>query len=326
MSTSNPIPIPVAHERDIPSIATIAVAKRCVTKLSFAVATSMAVAKRLTWEQTPWLLHSLSEDDIRHIAKCLSVYKDGVISNKAIYNALFFGETDRDVQHNEYTGPGPQLFVLFPHVRRDIRRDASFLAVWHDELVLPAFNTAWRDSGLVETSVGSFQRKQGRPSTGFIAHLKAGRRYMVRDSWPAWYDSSSGRVEGKFSDKRAHVFDEAWKSITGMLKDYPGLHEFQDPMLIVVDRGRSYLDCNYSPQEVYQSVARDWDISFDSRYVVPGSFKVVVEDVLGTVRRAQKDVDKEEVDMAMDMLSVDFKRKAEIELDAGGRKEKRARG
>lgn len=329
MSTSNPKPTPVAHERDIPPIAThttIAVAEQCYTELSFAVATSIAVAKRLTWEQTPWLLSSLNHHDTRHITHYLSAFEGREFSPEVIRNALFFGETYRDVQYNEYIGPGPQLFVIFPHVKRDITRDASFLAVWHDEIVLPAFNTAWKDSGLVEVSIGSFHAKQARSSTGFLAHLKAGSRRMVRDFWPAWCDKPGRGVEGKFSNTRARVFDEAWKSITGMLKGHPGMQEFQDPMLIVVHRGRSDVGCNLSRQEIYQSVGRDWDMNIDARYVMPGSFKVVVENVLWTARRVQKDVDREEVEMAKDMMGVDFKRRAENELEAGGRREKRARG
>ena len=93
----------ITHERDINGLATLSViakAEQCHSELSFCIPTSLAFAKRLTWEQTPWISNNLNrrsvnpigEADAYRIAQYLASHGHNVMQRN-IQRALLFGST-----------------------------------------------------------------------------------------------------------------------------------------------------------------------------------------------------------------------------------------
>ncbi|KAF2877641.1 hypothetical protein BDV95DRAFT_473994, partial [Massariosphaeria phaeospora] len=301
------------HELDIPSIAAGASTSHIHefhTELSFCVLTSLAAAKRLTWEQTPWLPTSIAEKpataisvhDAYTMASHVAAHVNTPIPITApmLQRALLFGETYASATHSEQRGACPQLYVVFPHASRAFVRDETFLRVWHNDIVKPAFDRAWLDSELVPargaerdfvgrlstTGGGRFTGHEARAATGLIDHLRKGSTAPVRAYWPRWLDAAatgagSSGIEGQHSDTRAAVFDAAWASITGMLRDHPEMLDFQDAFLLAVCRGRVDMNPGLPVDGLYANVGEEWDRAVDARYVVEGSFRVVMEMVVG---------------------------------------------
>jgi hypothetical protein len=327
--------MPTAHERDIPSISAKASEVKlseCYSRLSFALANSLAVAKRLTWEQTPWLNPNLEPSACTQIAEYVSVQLGAEIPWEAFQYACLLGETYEDSAKETGLGTYPQLFLVFPHLRRDVSKDEGFLRVWHDELILPAFNRSWEDSELVEvtgankdfvgriksTPGGLHHSREAYPVAGFLDHLRKKRTHRVHTHWPEWHDPWNGGHEGKFTDKRAKIFDEAWLSIRGMLKDHPQMKDFQGAFLLVVNRAHTDFSMSFPLPRVYKAVGNQWDKCVDARYIMPGTFKVVVENVVGDFNQIADAVNKEEQKKV-----VDFKRTIEAVGDASTALKKR---
>jgi hypothetical protein len=149
------------HERDLPRLADltgISRAEQCSMQLSFCLPTSLAFAKRLTWEQTPWIPTSLygefsnpiSKADADTISRHLGSHLGKNVKPEAIQNALLLGSTfptgeefpNGDKIGETYLGTFPYIFVIFPHARGPASHDETFLKVWHDAIVKPAFDRA----------------------------------------------------------------------------------------------------------------------------------------------------------------------------------------
>jgi hypothetical protein len=309
------------HERDIPSLArhpTRPQAENCYTELSFCLPTSLAFFKRLSWEQTPWIpctLNStssnpISASDAHLIHQHLDSHLSETITPAALQNALLFGTTfpyNNNSTEEEELGTYPHVFVVFPHTQHKATDDETFLRIWHDDIVKPAFDRAWKDSGLVAIlgaekdgqtrllpPTGSYTHRDARPASGFLKRRLNQRNgdKMVRDWWPVWPCHYWGLgSEGKYTDIRSRIFNEAWDAICGMLKDHPQLAEYQNPVLLALSRNRIYLAPRLSSRSKYQCVADEWDKMVDSRFVEPASFKVVVKTVVGMVDEAVKQIE-----------------------------------
>ncbi|ORX94638.1 hypothetical protein BCR34DRAFT_608205 [Clohesyomyces aquaticus] len=282
------------HETEIPSIVanTHPEQEDCSTELCYALASSLAVAKRLTWEQTPWLfpgIHGRANWHIHgDIYRFLPAHVRRSLRPESLAQALYFGEARAE---DDPPNTHLRLYVVFPHLSRPVVHLKDFINIWHDAIVAPAFNQAWEDSDLVDLYPNSKSKSalflhdtMAHRAIGILKHLENGRRHALSEHWPAFHDpkDEQGR-EGRFSDKRAEILDEAWKSIKGMLKDNPLLPkgEFEDPILLIVDQSRVDMNADMSPQQKYQAIGRNWDRWIDSRYLVRGSFKVIVETTLG---------------------------------------------
>jgi hypothetical protein len=324
--TNQPTPtMATTHESDIPSIAAHAAHSRVEERyipLSFAVATSLAIAKRLTWEQTPWLAPKLSSHQCTHIASYISRTAGKSITPEAIRNCLLFGKTyilDRPLDGNHL-----QIRVVFPKLKHDAARHEGFLRSWHDEMVKPAFDTTWEESGLVQVRGGyrdmisritgrfheiTHHKKQARSFAGLLNHLRNEATHQVSMQWPEWADFRGPGYEGSYSGKRAHVFDEAWTSIKGMLKNYPGLQDFQDAFLLVVSTERIDFAPTLGSSQLYKVAGEQWDKCVDSRFVCNGSFKVVTSMVLGDADVFEDQADKEvSYRIERDSLGIKFHR------------------
>jgi hypothetical protein len=318
------------HERDIPSIAASlsqVTASDHHVQYSFALANSLAVFKRLTWEQTPWATEKMEHihDDIcSQVEVYVELHTGRPTTAKMFKYALLFGAA-YDPSSQVGNSGAPRVFVVFPRMNKKrklpVYKDEAFLRVWHDDIVRPAFNSAWEDSGLVDlegrrgflgrsslTSNARHHAMEAKPVVGFLEHLRNGNKTRVHTTWPAWMDSWDHGHEGKFSDIRAKIYDEAWKSITGMLKDYPGMEEFQDPYLLLVSHARTDLNPSLSLARIYEGVGRQWDKYVDSRYIKPGTFKIVLQTVLGDVNPFEAGLDDDEAAEEEAMMGVQFKR------------------
>lgn len=341
------------HKHDIPTMSSQAHqvnVEACFSELSFCLPTSLAFSNRLTWEQTPWAtctLHGrvtnyINERDAHIITEYLTTQCGLDVPNEAIQHALSFGVA-YSPDTNEPNGVYPQFFVVFPHLKRNISRDPNFLEIWHDQIVKPAFDRAWKDSGLVKVCgsekdhIGRFLPSGGthtdcdaHPAKGFLERLANGNPGFVNARWPEWPDSPvAGRAsEGKHSNTRAKIFDEAWKSIIGMVDGHPDMNEFREPFLLAVYREQIHLNHESSLTNNFRLVADEWHKFVDSRFVVPGSFKVVLDTVIGSAPEMTMEVEREET-QADDHKSVGriFKRMAVdgLEVDDSGHGAKRAR-
>ncbi|KAF2242848.1 hypothetical protein BU26DRAFT_438017 [Trematosphaeria pertusa] len=256
--------------------------------LSFALPTSLAFFKRLTWEQTPWTSQKISPHNAHIIASHLTSLSPHPIAPEAIQHALCFGVSYTSTS-NGSKDSYPQLFVVFPHLRRDISRDEKFLRVWHDEVVKPAFDEAWKESGLVKvhgSERDAIRRLNARPSgtwtvcdaepaESILRRLQKGNKASIHVSWPDWTGSSDPTGgAGEEGDQRAYIFDEAWISMKGMVDAHPDLAEMQEPFLLAVHRGNVDVVQGMDLVKVHERVGQYWEQFADSRFMTPESFSV----------------------------------------------------
>jgi hypothetical protein len=100
------------------------------------------------------------------------------------------------------------------------------LAIWHDEIVKPAFDRAWRDSQLTETYGVSVDTP--------VRILAAGGVTSVMDALPfsgfktrlanyTHLSMAGPPVSTSWPPNSPALLDEAWSSITGMLHDHPDM-------------------------------------------------------------------------------------------------------
>jgi hypothetical protein len=197
-------------------------------------------------------------------------------------------------------GSYPHLFVVFPNVTTRLATNETFLRIWHDQIVKPAFDRAWRDSGIAPTygaeldgltrilpASGVRTANDALPWSGFLTRLRKGSRKEVRTYWPLWTDDWGRGHEGQFSDVRAKVMHEAWKAMLGMIEGHPNLSNCQNPILLAICREDVHYSSHLSPRAIYKNVGEAWDKSVDARYVVPNSFQVVLETVVAAKKEEQ---------------------------------------
>jgi hypothetical protein len=333
------------HERDIDGLATLSVitkAEQCHVELSSCLPTSLAFAKRLTWEQTPWISNTLNhksvnpigEADAHRIVQYLNSHGHDV-TQRDVQCALLFGSTYAPTPEGDNMsrdmGTYPHLFLIFPHATMVPYLDNQFLKIWHDDIVKPAFDRAWRDSGLtlvqgasldtptrVLLPTGVRTQRDAHPASGFLERLRNGKPGAVRDYWPAWTDSEWHLgVEGKYTSIRTVIYHEAWSAIKGMLKDHPQLSSYQEPILLAVSRAKIHVNPRLSTKNKFKYVAQEWDQLVDSRFVKPASFQVVFETAVGTM--PENVVENKPVVMTFiaDEKGKEIKRLADCEKDQG---------
>ncbi|OAL47848.1 hypothetical protein IQ07DRAFT_482927, partial [Pyrenochaeta sp. DS3sAY3a] len=298
----------INHEKDIPGITSQSYTikhEQCWTELSFCLPTSMAFAKRLTWEQTPWIpaisddipANPITEADAYIIREHIRGHLDRNVSVTAIKNALMIGSTYSSAPLDRPLGVYPLLFIIFPNIQQPIAQMPEFLEIWHDQIVKPVFNITWANSGLtpvyrvdpeyrwspVLTARGrpwdeeTYTEKDAEPAARILKRLEVGNMAPLRAYWPAWTDKKPGyaQLEGQHSGIRAKVYNEAWEMILGILKNHPNLHGFQDPILLATCRGRLDLNPDLSAELKWSMVGQQWDKYVDSRFMTKGSLKVV---------------------------------------------------
>jgi hypothetical protein len=251
------------------------------TDTSFCLPTSLAFFRDLVWEQTPWIPRFTDEKRINPItatdARNITSRMD--LDQEAVQNGFLFGSS---ADH--------QLYIIFPHADANPARDERFLTIWHDEIVKPAFDRAWKDSGLalrhgaeLESKVrilppmGVRTLQDAVPAIDIVRRLNLNSAHIVSAPWPS---------------SPAHL-EEAWDSVTGMLRAYPGLEAFQDPQLLAIYRAEIHLNATMKAGEIYAEIAKEWDGKVDARFVVKNSFRVVLETTLATRKEKKKEKARE---------------------------------
>jgi hypothetical protein len=248
------------------------------TKISFCLPTSLAFFNNLTWYQTPWAPRStlrrttspISASDAHTISNHLDV------SQEAIQNALYFGSHPT----------GPDLYVVFPHATTRVATNEHFLTIWHDQIVKPAFDRAWKDSGLVKLygaevdgqtrilpPTGVRTNMDALPAKGFMDRLRNGRPGSVSVDWPS---------------ANMKVMNEAWQSMTGMIRGHPDLQEFQTPVLLAVYWADIYFTEGLSARKIHRHVGKAWDKWVDAQFAVSRSLRVVLEVGIGLEAQVQE--------------------------------------
>lgn len=223
-------------------------------------------------------------------------------------NALFLGSAYPITTPPGSLGTYPHVFVVFPHAKTCVATNARFLRTWHDEVVKPAFDCAWKDSGKA-TIYGA--EKSGKPrillptgvrtandaagSEGLLTLLHNNAQDAVRVRWPTWPNTES--------DARASIMDEAWEAMKGIIKDHPNLAEFQDPILLAVGRGEYAFSPAVQSKGMFKDMALEWEKYVDARFVEAESFRVLVQSVIGV---AMDGWGEEEGDETEDEFMVDW--------------------
>ncbi|KAF2437872.1 hypothetical protein P171DRAFT_526644 [Karstenula rhodostoma CBS 690.94] len=288
-------PANLVHESKIPPIASkvrnqLAHQQIGATpvSLSFALPTSLAFFKRLTWELSP-----ATGPDIDHTTATAIATHIPTLKTDAIQSALCLGVGHTgvtDATKDQY----PHLYVVFPHRQRPI--DEDFWRLWHTEIFKPAFDEAWISSRLVvvyEDAGLQWTTEKAAPTAEQVLdrfyNVPQYRRYRPQTSeWPKWVDSwefseaqdrytLSKGSEGGFSDARARVFDEAWKAMRDMLKGGDEPRDMSDPILLAVWKKTVEVQEPVSDDTLVKSVGKEWDVYVDSRFVEQGMFVVHVE-------------------------------------------------
>ncbi|PSN69470.1 hypothetical protein BS50DRAFT_664453 [Corynespora cassiicola Philippines] len=287
----------------------------CYTNLSFALPTSLAFAKCLAWQQTPWadlavddkVVSRISESDAEVISYQLSGRLGKAISIEAIKNALYLGTTyKRGRADGSSLICAPQVFVVFPHLQRDCSRDAKFLRVWNDDVVKPAFDAAWaerwntfivnRHKGVnrLINAGGVHREREAWDAKEILKVLARDGNVPLTNEWPEFDDVW---IEGKNhagveTNRRRRIFDDAWRSIRGMVDGHGDLAEFQDPFLLAVSRCGIDFDLYSGWDRIYDEAAIMWDLYVDAGYMNRDSFFVELKTVLGPRADAEEKAKK----------------------------------
>jgi hypothetical protein len=257
--------------------------------LSFAIPTSLAFFKRLTWELIPFTRPGIDHTIATAIAAHIST-----LTADAIQFALCLGVGNTGLTHAS-KDKQPHLYVVFPHLRRRI--DEKFWRLWHTEVVKPAFDEAWISSGLVdvwEDKVYRWSTEKAAPTADQILdrfyNAPEYRRYRPQHiEWPAWYDPwelatpSSPYIlpngsEGGFSDARARVYNDAWSAMQDMLKGGDEPREMSDPVLLAVWEKDVEAYELVSDYNLVKKMGKEWDAHVDARFVENDMFLVHVGD------------------------------------------------
>jgi hypothetical protein len=256
------------------------------TSLSFALPTSLSFFKRLTWEQTPWTNLTINFFSASTISTLLTPLNP-LLTPSVIQNALCIGVSyPSTIFHPGRTSVGrkvnfPHVYIVFPYLKRDVRADPSFLKVWHDTIVKPAFDNAWIDSYLVSVRKNKNGLEGSQPTTKCTAEgseyiidkfLLKGKDVSVHREWPD-FDVREHFVE----DKRVEIFEDAWDGMKGMLKDRIDLAEFREPVLLAIWGLTVKGEEGVSHERVVECVKQKWSEFADGRFCVDGSFKVVFD-------------------------------------------------
>jgi hypothetical protein len=282
------------------------------TEFSFCLPTSLAFFRNLTWEQTPWIPHlidgkpisPLNREDAKAIKNHLPGHLGQHVSISAIQNGLLLGSAYPTSGVCGPLGTYPHVFVIFPHAKTHAARNHHLLRTWHDEVVKPAFDRAWKDSSKA-TTYGAEKSSKSRllqpngvhtandaaDSEELLVLLHNHVQESVRVHWPTW---SAGE-----SDRRAAIMDKAWDAMKGIVEDHPNLADFQDPILLAVGRGEYSFSAQVSSKEMYKDVALEWDKYVDARFVVPKSFDVLMQSVIGFVDETVEQEESEEYEDCM---------------------------
>jgi hypothetical protein len=77
--------------------------------------------------------------------------------SEAVSNALYFGHGREGIR----SGIGEQcrdgeveVFVVFPHLKRDIRQDIGLLQKWQEKVVKPGYKEAWKKTETAARGTG----------------------------------------------------------------------------------------------------------------------------------------------------------------------------
>ncbi|KAF2637625.1 hypothetical protein P280DRAFT_521287 [Massarina eburnea CBS 473.64] len=253
------------------------------TSLSFALPTSLSFCKRMTWEQTPWTCPRISTTTASIIASHLTPLNPR-ITPTTLLHALCFGVVYPSPTHDS-KGPKklyPHIFVVFPRLKEDVSANPAFLKTWHDDIVKPAFDNAWLDSKLVAHRQND-SIKGSSPTTACTAkpashiidnYLLKGYNPSIHRVWPDFEVR-----EDWMEDLREEVYGTAWNSILGILADRYDLGSLGDLFLVAVWELEVKGEEGVGAERVVECVKAQWREFTDEKFVVPGSFKVVVDEL-----------------------------------------------
>ena len=155
-----------------------------------------------------------------------------------------------------------------PKLLRKMRRSSRS---GNDDIVKPAYDRAWQDSGLttvtgaslnfparVLPATGRRTRQDVYPAAGFLERKRKDNPAPVCVYWPSWTDTKFPLgTEGRYTGLRSEIYLEAWRSITGMLKDHPQLAAYQNPILLAVCRCELHVNTRLDTQDKFKCVAQD---------------------------------------------------------------------
>ncbi|KAF2755260.1 hypothetical protein EJ05DRAFT_127901 [Pseudovirgaria hyperparasitica] len=221
---------------------------------------SLAAIKDLRWFCTSWAAPKLSPEESERLHKTLyhepAKEKDGGLKKRALY----IGSS---------TLTRAKVYVIFPHADRDIRTDDEFLRKWHDLVVRPAFEQAWRQGWDGKRGIPRVPKQYNAMKHDSVA---AGKRLHEKNpkTWPEPF-SQPLEVEwpSEFTLASINPWDEcldlAWKSMCDTVEDNVDLYEMQGMFLAITTPG--FPKGGRTPQEAFEHASKHWDTSFEPTYM-----------------------------------------------------------
>ena len=193
-----------------------------IIKRVITCATSLAAARDLHVTCTPWLGRNLHQEEMGTLFNILKFYQNGV-PYESVCNALYFG-------HGTMTQV--EYFLVFPHTKRDLRKDVKMLEKWHDKVHRPAFQNAW-----AQVREGRYQFEQPDMPTFECcrANSQAHREADVRDiDLPIHLEWPSAKTRTSKGRKGTDILDDAWHRMKKIVANDPELEDLRDMVLAVV--------------------------------------------------------------------------------------------
>ncbi|KAF2119742.1 hypothetical protein BDV96DRAFT_568132 [Lophiotrema nucula] len=145
-----------------------------------------------------------------------------------VMNALYLGlETAATARGGADAGRGDAMglkyFVVFPHLRKDIRKDTGLLEKWQKRVLIPAWERAWEEALRLPRDGSSLQSYED-----YSSNAVAGQSDLRHADWPVLMEDS--RVEALVCSS----LDNAWTQMKQAVAEDESLHSLRDMLLIAI--------------------------------------------------------------------------------------------
>lgn len=189
----------------------------CTPKGAFFRATSLGAVRGLQLTRVPWL-DRLGFQAAHHITAMMRPFTAGTFSHVDTYNM---------VTNALYLGNSPsysddlRLFVVFPHLREDIRNNSRLLAYFWQRCMLPAIDAL---NPSPRSSEQSFE------SMDYVSHVPSDAMKSLDESLATFGLHTPNQEHGS---TQALSLNQVWTSIEQTVANDGDLQNLQDIFLLV---------------------------------------------------------------------------------------------
>ncbi|KAF9690603.1 hypothetical protein EKO04_011516 [Ascochyta lentis] len=186
-------------------------------KAAFFRAASVGAVRGLQLTRVPWL-DRLGFQASHHITAMLRPFTASTFSHADTYNM---------VTNALYLGNSPsysddlRLFVVFPHLKEDIRNNSRLLACFWQRCMLPAIDAVHSPSRLSERDGGGMD---------YISHVPGDEMDCLDESLATFGLHTPGQCH---DNAQLYSLDQAWESIEQTVANDEDLQSLRDIFLII---------------------------------------------------------------------------------------------